>query len=411
MKLIHKHGPCNTDISKAPVNLTQILINDQARVNSILSPNPKTQNQTTLKSTSITIPARDGNVVNSGNYIVSLGIGTPKTQVSLIFDTGSDLTWTQCQPCVRYCHKQVGPIFNPSKSKTFTNMSCKSSICSQLQSTTGAPPGCSSGKCVYLIQYGDQSFSVGYLSKDKVTLSATDSINEFYFGCGQNNRGLFGGSGGLLGLGRDKLSFISQTASKFGKVFSYCLPSSSSITGHLTFGKDYKSFKKSSFTNLKIRSQYPSFYFLEMTSISVGGYKLPVPHTIFTVGGTLIDSGTVITRLQPTAYYALRAKFRQLMKHYPSALALSILDTCYDLTGYSSVSVPKLEFEFSKGVVVDVDPSGILYPASMSQVCLALAPNQDDSDVGIFGNMQQLTYNVVYDVAGGRLGFAPHGCD
>uniref|UniRef100_A0A7N0V476 Peptidase A1 domain-containing protein n=1 Tax=Kalanchoe fedtschenkoi TaxID=63787 RepID=A0A7N0V476_KALFE len=411
LNLVHKEGPCDPYGPKGPINMTQILIHDQARVNSLFSSTQR-QNQTTPASASgITIPARDGSIVNSGNYIVTLGLGTPKTDVSLIFDTGSDLTWTQCRPCARFCHKQVGPIFDPSKSKTFANISCRSAICSQLQSTTGTHPGCSSGTCVYAIQYGDQSVSVGFLSKDRLTLSASDSVEGFYFGCGQLNRGLFGGSGGLLGLGRDKLSFVSQTASKFGKVFSYCLPSTPSSAGHLTFGRDAVSSKKAAFTKLKLHSQYPSFYFLEMTGIIVGGYKLPIPTTIFSLGETLIDSGTVITRLQPTAYFALRAKFRQFMKRYPSAPALQILDTCYDLSGYSSVSVPKLAFEFSNGAVVDVDPSGILYPASMSQVCLAVAPNQDDSDVGIFGNMQQLTYNVVYDVAGGRLGFGSHGCN
>ncbi|CAM8916458.1 unnamed protein product [Rhodiola kirilowii] len=408
LNLVHKNGPCNTYGTKGPCNTSQILIQDQARVDSLLS--PKHQNQTILDSAT-TIPARDGGVVNSGNYIVTLGLGTPKTQVSLIFDTGSDLTWTQCQPCARYCHTQVGPIFNPTKSNTFSNISCKSSICSNLRSSTGAPPGCSSGTCLYLIEYGDQSFSVGYLSKDKLSISQTDSFDGFHFGCGQNNRGLFGGSGGLLGLGRDKLSFVSQTAGKFGKVFSYCLPSSPSTTGHLTFGKVNDKFNKVAFTKMKIHKEFPSFYFIEMTGISIGGYKLRIPAAIFSLGGTLIDSGTVVTRLQPTAYALLRAKFRQLMKRYPAAPALSILDTCYDLTGFSSVSVPKLVFEFSNGAVVDVDPAGILFPASMTQVCLAVAPNQDDSDIGIFGNMQQLTYNVVYDVASGRLGFGSHGCN
>lgn len=95
---------------------------------------------------------------------------------------------------------------------------------------------CSASNSVYGIQYGDQSFSVGFLAKEKFTLTASKVFDGVKFGCGENNQGLFTGVAGLLGLGRDKLSFPLQTASAYNKIFSYCLPSSASYTGHLTFG-------------------------------------------------------------------------------------------------------------------------------------------------------------------------------
>ncbi|MQK22299.1 hypothetical protein EI013_28440, partial [Escherichia coli] len=90
--------------------------------------------------------------------------------------------------------------------------------------------------CIYGIQYGDSSFSVGYFSQERLTVTATDIIDNFLIGCGQNNQGLFSGSAGLLGLGRHPISFIQQTSTKYKKIFSYCLPSTSSSTGYLTFG-------------------------------------------------------------------------------------------------------------------------------------------------------------------------------
>ncbi|KAK2974271.1 hypothetical protein RJ640_016757 [Escallonia rubra] len=98
------------------------------------------------------------------------------------------------------------------------------------------------------------------------------------------------------------------------------------------------------------------------------------------------------------------------MTKYPTAPALSILDTCYDLSKYTTVSIPKISFLFNGNVQVDLAFSGILYASSASQVCLAFAGNSDASAVGIFGNVQQKTLNVVYDVAGGKLGFGPGGC-
>lgn len=96
--------------------------------------------------------------------------------------------------------------------------------------------------------------------------------------------------------------------------------------------------------------------------------------------------------------------------NYPSAPALSILDTCYDFSKYTTISIPKIVILFRGGSQLSVDKTGVFYVNDPSQVCLAFAPNGDDSDLGILGNTQQKTLEVVYDVGGGRLGFASGGC-
>lgn len=271
-------------------------------------------------------------------------------------------------------------------------------------------PSCASSTCVYGIQYGDSSFSVGFFAKETISLTPSDVFPGFLFGCGQNNQGLFSGSAGLLGLGRDPISIVSQTATNYKKLFSYCLPSSPSSTGHLTFGNGDGVSKSVQFTPLSTVSQGSSFYGLDITGISVGGQKLPIQLSVFTTAGAIIDSGTVITRLPPNAYSSLRTAFRQSMSKYPTAPALSILDTCYDLSKYTTVTIPTISFSFSGSVEVNLEARGIMYANSQSQVCLAFAGNSDASDVAIFGNVQQKTLEVVYDAAGGRVGFAPKGC-
>ncbi|KAF8036929.1 hypothetical protein BT93_C2609 [Corymbia citriodora subsp. variegata] len=417
LRVVHKHGPCSQlarDKANAPTH-EQILLRDQSRVKSIQSrlseiTSTGTSETTRLRDTKANLPVQSGSTVGAGNYIVTVGLGTPKKDLSLIFDTGSDLTWTQCEPCVKYCYKQKEPTFNPSLSASYTNISCSSSLCSALTSATGNTPGCSASTCVYGIQYGDSSYSVGFFGKEKLTLTSTEVIDNFLFGCGQNNQGLFGGAAGLLGLGRDKLSLVQQTASKYGKYFSYCLPSSSSSSGHLTFGKGSGASSSVKFTPLATISQGDNFYGIKIEGISVGGTRLSISSSIFSNAPGIIDSGTVITRLPPTAYSALSKAFKKLMTRYPTAPALSILDTCYDLSKYSSVTIPKVSFYFSGAANVDLDPSGILYAASASQVCLAFAGNGDDTDVLIYGNVQQQSFEVVYDVAGLKLGFGAKGC-
>lgn len=425
LEVFHKHGPCSQQGERKGITippLNEVLSHDQSRVesiqarinqnsnsNKIKNPNLNLDsNSNKLKGKKTNLPVQSGRSLGSGNYIVTVGLGTPTKTLSLVFDTGSDLTWTQCQPCARSCYQQQEPIFNPSTSSSYTNVSCNSVECSQLSTSTGNTPSCSTTTCVYGIQYGDQSFSIGFFGEEKLTLSAADIFPRFLFGCGQNNQGLFGNTAGLLGLGRNSLSIVSQTAAKYGKYFSYCLPSISSSTGHLTLGKT-KVPRNVKFTPLD-QSQGTTFYFINIVAISVGGIQLPIGQSVFKAAGGIIDSGTVITRLPPAAYTTMSTTFQKLMAKYPSAPAYSILDTCYDLSGYTTVTIPTISFTFSGNVKVNLDPSGILVLISRSSVCLAFAGNSDATDIAIFGNTQQKTLEVVYDVARGNLGFAPNGC-
>uniref|UniRef100_A0A2N9F2R8 Peptidase A1 domain-containing protein n=1 Tax=Fagus sylvatica TaxID=28930 RepID=A0A2N9F2R8_FAGSY len=386
LKVIHKYGPCfqsNEDLVQIPSH-TEILLQDQHRVNSIHSRLSNNSNSNILwDSQASTIPAKSGLNIGSGSYIVTVGFGTPKRDLRLVFDTGSDLTWTQCKPCA-VCYNQLDPIFDPHKSTSYTNIPCPTPLCSQLTSATGSPRQCSSSsKCKYLVAYGDGSYTLGYFSKERLTItSSSDVVDNFIFGCGQDNEGLFNGIAGLLGIGRGQVSIVQQAAQKYGRFFSYCVPSTSSSTGYLTFGKGNGVSKTLKFTPLLVLSQGPSFYGLNLIGISVGGRRLLIPTSIFSTAGTIIDSGTVITRLPPMAYNALRTAFRELMHNYPMTSPVSsLLDTCYDLS-----------------------------KSNQFQACLAFAGNGNPRDIAILGNVQPRGLEVAYDVVGGRIGFRSGGC-
>ncbi|KAJ6828898.1 aspartyl protease family protein-like [Iris pallida] len=267
--------------------------------------------------------------------------------------------------------------------------------------------GCSGSTCLYAVQYGDNSYTVGFFAQDTLTLTSSDVVPNFRFGCGQKNNGLFGTAAGLVGLGRQSASLVSQTSSKYGGVFSYCLPASSSGTGYLTFGP--VSAGNVQYTPMLTDSSQPSFYFLGLNDIGVGGQGLSLSPTLFSNAGVIIDSGTVITRLPPTAYTALRTAFRKQMANYPLSSPASILDTCYDFSTYQTVKIPTVAFAF-KGATVNLDVSGIMYVASSTQACLAFAANGDDTDIVIIGNTQQKKFNVVYDVSKKQIGFGTGAC-
>ncbi|XVF18541.1 hypothetical protein REPUB_Repub11eG0031200 [Reevesia pubescens] len=407
LPIVNKHGPCsglNQDKANIEPSHAEFLRQDQARADSIHS----MLSLNSLEKTSL--QSQPGISIGTGKYQVTMGFGSPKTQHSLVFDTASQLTWTQCEPCLGYCYEQKEPIFNPSKSSSYTNIRCPSSTCNQI-SSEGMQRGCSSSStCLYGITYTNTTFSAGFLAKETLAITSSDVFRGFLFGCGQRNRFPNGGrAAGVLGLGRGWFSLVSQTANKYHKTFSYCLPSSEKSTGYLKFG-DANLPSSIKFTPMSKSMEGTHYYGLDMIDIGVGGERLNIDRSVFSSSGTVIDSASLITRLPPAAYSRVRRAFEVKMTSYPKAPAFENLGTCFDFSGHTSVVMPTISLYFDGGVEMPIDATGILYFNKISQACLAFAKNNDDNDVMIVGNFQQKGYEVVFDDANGRVGFAPGRC-
>jgi hypothetical protein len=354
-------------------------------------------------SLAATVPLTPGVSVGVGNYITSLGLGTPATTYAMVVDTGSSLTWLQCSPCIVSCHRQSGPVFDPKASSTYSSVPCSASQCSELQAATLNPSACSvSNVCVYQASYGDQSFSVGYLSKDTVSFGS-GGFPDFYFGCGQDNEGLFGRSAGLIGLARNKLSLLYQIAPSLGYSFTYCLPTSAS-SGYLTIGSYNPG--QYSFTPMASSSLDGSLYFVSLAGMSVGGSPLAISSSEYSSLPTIIDSGTVITRLPTSVYTALSNAVAAAMRGTPRAEAYSILDTCFQGQA-SQLRVPAVSMAFAGGATLKLATRNVLIDVDDSTTCLAFAATDSTA---IIGNTQHQTFSVVYDVGQSRIGFAPGGC-
>ncbi|XP_059071548.1 aspartic proteinase nepenthesin-1-like [Cryptomeria japonica] len=106
--------------------------------------------------------------VGDGEFLMSVALGTPSVSSEAIVDTGSDLIWTQCKPC-KDCFSQPTPIFDPSKSPTFSTIPCGDSLCAALGSTqTGCNPD-----CTFMYQYGDGSFTSGDLAYETLSIGSS----------------------------------------------------------------------------------------------------------------------------------------------------------------------------------------------------------------------------------------------
>ncbi|XP_078166145.1 aspartic proteinase nepenthesin-1-like [Carex rostrata] len=347
----------------------------------------------------------------NGEYLMDMAIGTPSQSYSAIVDTGSDLIWTQCKPCVD-CFSQSTPIFDPSTSSTYKKLPCAATLCKALPAYT-----CNSDKsCEYQYSYGDSSSTQGTLSTETITLGS-QKVADVTFGCGDTNDGAgFSQGAGLVGLGKGPLSLTSQLG--LGK-FSYCLTSlDETKTSPLFFGSlaDFSASSETPAlsTPLVKNPSQPSFYYLSLKGITVGSTKLAIPNSTFALdsdgtGGLIIDSGTSITYLEFEGYKLVKKAFTSQMQ-LPVADGSDVgLDLCFTApSDTSSVVVPKFIFHFD-GADLDLPADNYIIADSTSGLlCLTVMGSRGMS---ILGNFQQQNFQILYDVGNDKLSFMPAKCD
>ncbi|XP_057540976.1 aspartic proteinase nepenthesin-1 [Amaranthus tricolor] len=356
----------------------------------------------------------------NGEFLMNVAIGTPPNPFSAIMDTGSDLIWTQCKPCDD-CFDQSTPIFDPSKSSTFSKLSCSNDLCEALPTST-----CQDDGCQYLYTYGDYSSTQGILATETFTFGSDSksqkvSVPNMGFGCGVDNEGNgFNQGAGLIGLGRGPLSLVSQLDEP---KFSYCLTSidgsktSTLLMGSLANPKALSSNSKATTimtTPLIHNPSQPSFYYLNLQGISVGSTHLPIKKSTFSLsddgtGGMIIDSGTTITYLESSAFDQVKKAFTSQMNLPLDDSGSGGLDLCFKMPkDTTSLEVPKFVFHFKEADLDLPSENYMIGDTNMGVLCLAMGKS---SGMSIFGNVQQQNMMVVHDLANESLSFVPTQCD
>ncbi|XP_062199647.1 aspartic proteinase nepenthesin-1-like [Phragmites australis] len=356
---------------------------------------------------------------SEGEYLMDMGIGTPPRYYSAILDTGSDLIWTQCAPCL-LCVDQPTPYFDPTQSPTYVRLTCSSPMCNALYY-----PLCFQKVCVYQYFYGDSASTAGVLANETFTFGTNTTrvtVPSISFGCGSINSGALANSSGMVGFGRGSLSLVSQLGSPR---FSYCLTSFLSPTPSRFYFGVYATLNSSNTstsgpvqsTPFVVNPALPTMYFLNMTGISVGGDLLGIDPSVFAIndadgtGGVIIDSGTTITYLAQPAYDTVRAAFvSQIKLPLLNVTDASVLDTCFNWPPppRQSVTLPEVVFHFDGADMVLPLPNYMYSDTSTGALCLAMAPSVDGS---IIGNFQHQNFHVLYDLENSLLSFVPAPCN
>ena len=315
--------------------------------------------------------------------MVRAKLGSPGQLMYMVLDTSNDAAWVPCSGCAGCSNT----MFTPNTSSSYTPLDCSKPQCSHLR---GVSTSCVSGgptdQCLFNQTYGGDSSFSATLVQDSLTL-ANDVVPNYAFGC---INAVSGGSiptQGLLGLGRGPLSLLSQSGSLYSGLFSYCLPSFKSyyFSGSLKLGPLGQPSKIRT-TPLLNNPHRPSLYFVNLTGVSIGRVLVPIAPEFLafnpnTGSGTVIESGTVVTRFVQPAYEAIRDQFRKQVKGPFSNLG--VFDTCFAST--SEAEAPIVTFHFTGLDLKLPTENSLIHSSSGNLACLAMAaaPNNVNSVLNV----------------------------
>ncbi|OAY63343.1 Aspartic proteinase nepenthesin-2 [Ananas comosus] len=354
----------------------------------------------------------------SYEYLMELSIGTPPVPLSSMMDTGSNLIWTQCKPCVR-CFKQPTPMYDRTESSTFSQLGCTTPQCIDLSKYT--PTNCTQSACQYSYGYADGSYTNGVLATETFTFGSINappiSVPSVAFGCSDDSVVDFQGISGIVGLAKGELSLVAFLNTPR---FAYCLTTYFDASGSSTLllgsSAELKESGKAQTTPL-LSNPYRSdfyYYYIRLKGISIGETLLRIPPSTFEIthdgsGGLIIDSGTSVTHLVERAYSTVRQAVIDLVTLPRVNGTFDALDLCFVLPSSGQLpDMPDMTLHFDGADMRLQKENYMIVVPESGLICLAMIASLT---LSILGNYQQQNMQILYDLESSTLSFEPAQCD
>ncbi|WCJ44380.1 Eukaryotic aspartyl protease family protein [Euphorbia peplus] len=361
-----------------------------------------------------------GNVYPLGYYFVSINIGNQPKPFELDIDSGSDLTWVQCDAPCKGCTKPIDRLYKPKKNV----VPCLDPRCSAIQSSGNNHCEPANDQCHYEIQYADAGSSLGVLVVDNFPLKLMNGSllrASIAFGCGydQKNPGPMSAppTAGVLGLGNGKASIISQLKSQsvMKNVIGHCF--SRKGGGYLSFGDGAVPSSGITWTPMVLNS-VDKIYAIGPAEVIFGGKPTGMK------GLQLIfDSGSSYSYFASKVYEeTLNLIKKELsgkpLKAAPEEKALSVcwkgakrLKSVSDVKSYFK----PLAFSFynQKNSHLEIPPENYLIVTENGNVCLGIL-NGTEVGLGNFNVVGDIFFQdkmVIYDNEKNQIGWVPANCD
>ncbi|KAK7377452.1 hypothetical protein VNO80_02877 [Phaseolus coccineus] len=361
-----------------------------------------------------------GNVYPLGHYTVFFNIGLPPKFYDLDIDSGSDITWVQCDAPCKGCTKPRVQLYKPNHNL----VQCVDQLCSEVHLSTDHNCASPDDQCDYEVEYADNGSSLGVLVRDHIAFQFTNGSvvhPKIAFGCGYDQK--YSGStsppstAGVLGLGNGRASILTQLHSLglIRNVVGHCL--SARGGGFLFFGDDPVPSSGIVWTSMvhssseKHYSSGPAELLFNGKATKVKGLEL------------IFDSGSSYTYFNSLAYQAVvnlvtgDLKGKQLTR----ATEDPSLPICWKgPKSFKSLSDIKkyfkpLAFSFTKtkNVQMQLPPEAYLIISKHGNVCLGIL---DGTEVGlenlnIIGDISLQDKMVIYDNEKQQIGWVSANCD
>uniref|UniRef100_A0A1J3IPV2 Aspartic proteinase Asp1 n=1 Tax=Noccaea caerulescens TaxID=107243 RepID=A0A1J3IPV2_NOCCA len=399
---------------------------DQELVNPV-----KVNNLLSASASSSTIFPSNGNVYPDGLYFTRILLGSPEDghYFHLDIDTGSDLTWIQCDAPCTSCAKGANQLYKPRK-----DMLVKSNehLCVEVQRNQVAEHCESCEQCDYEIEYADRSSSMGVLAKDELHLKLHNgSLAELdmVFGCGYDQQGLLLDTllktDGILGLSRAKISLPSQLASRgvISNVVGHCFASDLNGEGFIFMGSDLVPSHGMTWVPM-LHHSHLEVYQMQVAKMSYGNGMLSLVGENGRVGKVLFDTGSSYTYFPNKAYSQLVTSLQEV-----SGLELTrdetdkTLPICWQAKFLiSSLSDVKrffrpITFQIgSKWWIISgkllIQPEDYLIISNKGNVCLGILDGSSvhDGSTIILGDISMRGHMIVYDNVKSRIGWMKSDC-
>ena len=413
--MVHRQSPCSPLHGLPSLTAADVLRRDTSRIRRRFA----SQSSGVAAPASAPPPAATIIPVNGSSdsstlpgeldYSVLVGYGTPEQQFPMFLDTMTGTTLIKCKPCASVYN--CDPAFDTSRSSTFTHVLCGSPDC---------PTNGSGGS---VCPFGNpHNPIVDTFAQDVLKLTPSTAVDDFRFVCMDVGPRPDLPEAGFLDLTRDLNSLPSRLSSPPG-AFSYCLPQSPSSQGFLSLGgnatvrdDDNRTAHAPLVSNGD--PELAIMYFIDVVGMSLGGEELPIPPGTFgSNANTNLDVGTTFTMLATDAYTALSNSFQKQMSQYNfSSPGIGGFDTCFNFTDLNDLVIPNVQFKFSNGDILEIHADQMLYyddtdAAPFTMACLAFSSlDAGDSFSAVIGSYTLATTEVVYNVAGGEVGFIPWSC-
>ncbi|MQL97815.1 hypothetical protein Taro_030523 [Colocasia esculenta] len=373
---------------------------------------------------------------------VPLTVGSPPQNVSMVLDTGSELSWLRCDALTGAA--PGAPSFRPLASSSYAAIPCASATCRDRTRDLASPAFCNPANklCGVSLSYADGSAADGDLASDIFRVGQSPPLRALFSCVGSpvSSSGEDAVTAGILGMNRGSLSFVSQMGARR---FSYCISDRDS-TGVLLLGGDSAALPfpvPLNYTPLiQISLPLPYFdrvaYSVQLEGIRVGSTLLPIPKSVLVpdhtgAGQTMVDSGSQFTFLLGPVYTVLKNEFLRQTRGALSQLGepefafQGAFDTCFRVprarpSPASAGSLPAVVLMFRGGAAVPVSGDRLLYQApgevrgggADAVWCLTFG-NSDlvPMEAYVIGHHHQQNVWVEYDLERSRVGFAPVRCD